>query len=67
MGLLRKWSGPKHRDRLNQVSALEGVRFNQVSLYSILGVMQQVIKCKVSSSMHYDDDEASEGKHVWWN
>ena len=33
MGLLRKWPGPKHRVRLNQVSALEGVRFNQVSLY----------------------------------
>ena len=35
MGLLRKWPGPKHRVRLNQVSALEGVRFNQVSLYHI--------------------------------
>ena len=33
VGLLRKWPGPKHRVRLNQVSALEGVRFNQVSLY----------------------------------
>ena len=33
MGLLGKWPGPKHRVRLNQVSALEGVRFNQVLLY----------------------------------
>ena len=34
MGLLEKWPGPKHRVRLNQVSALEGVRLNQVLLYT---------------------------------
>ena len=42
MGLLGKWPGPKPRVRLNQVSALEGVRFNQVSLYNYFEELDDV-------------------------